>query len=712
LLVRQNERGDTFGMTPQGEKKPEEIRKTSSLFWGLINLDQCTKNLEIKWDVQTGCKMGLRDNLEVQWQMNSATSTQCKSNNKRCYFNRDEVSEVESGWWKRLHDCRGANPFSELDGTGHLIIPRRVDGAVGASTYHDCGFGGICGSTSTWSDGVRISNPMCPYPSLGPGSTATEVTSWFPIPSNKFSASTTLAASDPNCGCNANRQGVQGQECYDAPEFPQDCMCSGAGSSCTCKNEFYTSGEYVLKDPFASAEIDCPKTKNTTTTSCRVSALLKMQVKIDSPLPSFEHFKIKDLRVSCDSDFVLTPGVVSDDGHTISCPLPQAEQGDGTQGFLLELSLNGKDWEEPIDFPYLESPRVISIEPKFGISSGGTKVTVTGQNFVDDPPIYCFWIGLSTNNPSIKQFRNQTIRVLAEFVSTTRYTCVAPSVDEAHNINAGGVEPFTALHYAVYVSLNGREPGPSIVNGSSQELSFNYFRTPKIEAVTPDTGFTSQNQSITVYGTHMCLHHSPQAKEKSCRLLMVKMTHPAYCTHASMPGAQCKEVVLQGKITLPHETRVATTGYADDVHVQIWDMKRPRLELRSNDTYVVGLEFLVEGTSVVLHSQNFTFYDSLRPPAGCQLVGDGQGGIPQELKCQCLFRDPEKKGEYRITSFPDPGTSEGESDLEFMTTVPSRRFDLCEPAPYLTTATLLNTPSSGGSMIRLGARSFPDWTRW
>jgi hypothetical protein len=151
---------------------------------------------------------------------------------------------------------------------------------------------------------------------------------------------------------------------------------------------------------------------------------------------------------------------------------------------------------------------------------------------------------------------------------------------------------------------------------------------------------------------------------------------------------------------------VATTGYADDVYVQIWDMSNARLELRSNDTYVVGLELLVEGTSAVLHSQNFTFYDSLRPPAGCKLVGDGAEGIRPEIKCQCLFRDPEMKGEYRITSFED------ENDPTFMTTVPSRRFDLCEPAPYLTTATLLNTPSSGGSMIRLGARSFPDWTRW
>ena len=675
LLVRDDERGDTFGFDKTGEPKPDKVMLTKDLFWGQVDLDQCSKNLKIEWNVQTGCKMGLLDKLDVQWQMTSATSTQCDYNNERCVYNKDAVSETESGWWKSLHVCRGANPFSELGPTGHLIIP------------DDCGFGGVCGSTSVHHSGVQIGEPMCPYVSLGPGD-MDEVTEWFPNPSDAFTASTSLPASDALCGCNAARQELDGQECHDATVFPQDCMCSGAGSSCNCKDQYHTTGEYLLEDPFGSANIDCLKTNST---SCRVTALLKLSLKIDSPTPSFEHFKIKDLHVSCDSDFVLAPGVVSDDGSTITCPLPRIEPGDGAEGVMLQLSLNGKDWEEPIDFPYLEPPSVASIEPKFGITSGGTNVTVTGHNFVNDPPIYCFWVDPSTN---------REIRVVAQFMTTRRLICVAPSVDQVHNVTEGGLEPFTALKYAVYVSLNGRERGASAVNGSSQDSSFNYFRTPKIEAVSPDSGFTSRNQSITVYGTHLCLHHSPHATG-SCRPLIVKMTYPAHCTRDGVPGAHCTEVLRRGQVILPDDATLAATGYAYDVHVQVWDIGNLDLKLRSNDTYAVGLEFQVEGTSAILHTHEYTFYDSLRPPDGCQEVGDFP---PFELKCQCLFRDPENQGEYRITDFND--------DYDSMTTVPSRRFDLCEPAPYLTTATLLLTPSHGGAMIRLGARSFPDWTRW
>ena len=654
MLTLNDERGKTFGLLPNGDPKQDKMRANQNLFWGITNLDQCARNLKIEWDIQTGCKMGLGDALDVQWQMTSATSTQCFANPERCSYSRDQVSQSESGWWKSLYVCRGANPYTELDDTGHLDIP------------NGCGFGGICGASSEKLDDTETSQPMCPYSWLGPGDRGTANDASF----------ATLAANDAQCACNPNRMPLSGMECHETTVFPDQCMCTGTGSACECKEQFHTTGEYVINDPFAAANIDCPAGN---IASCKVTALLKFDVQLATPSANFEYFKIKSAEVSCESDFVLAPGIISDDGTMITCPVPRVLSGDGIEGVILQLSLNGLDWEEPIDFPHMDTPNVTSVEPAFGVSTGGTNVTVHGANFVNDPPIYCFWVDPTTHEET---------RVVAQFVTTTQLICVAPSLRDDEVLK---MTPFTALKYAVYVSLNGRERGATQIDGSVQELAFNYFRLPQLEAIEPDSGFTSHNQTLMIYGNHICLYHNHDAT--ACRSLTVTITYPPYCTTHSAVGAGCVEIVKRGTVL-----QTAT----NDVVVQIWDFENPTIIFSvTEQTYKVGLEFVVEGTSAILHTQHFTFYNSALPPDGCLPVGDYE---PLTLKCLCLFRNVLNSGAYQITdSF---------QDWTEMTTVPSRRFDLCLASPYVTTATPIISPAQGGERIRIGARSFPDWTRW
>jgi hypothetical protein len=114
IFDRHDDRDNTFGIDPVTEEPKLEDEKIKgkfgmNLFWGPTNLNRCSRNFRVTFDVQTGCKMGPLDTLNVQLQMTSARSSQCSVDDERCQFTRNEVSEVESGWWKSLYVCAGAN---------------------------------------------------------------------------------------------------------------------------------------------------------------------------------------------------------------------------------------------------------------------------------------------------------------------------------------------------------------------------------------------------------------------------------------------------------------------------------------------------------------------------------------------------------------------------------------------------------------------------
>jgi len=474
------------------------------------------------------------------------------------------------------------------------------------------------------------------------------------------------------------------------------------GSLCKCKPEFHTVGEYQITNP--QNNFGCSNPQNVTIStgwnlrsgdqalifmpsSCpsdlrpekNVKALLKMEVQFQTATPTLEYFNIIKVRAECDSNFLIAPGTVSDDGAMITCPVPRVQSDDGVEGFFLQVSLNGLDWEEPIDFPHFQEPSVKSIEPKFGYSTGGTLITVNGSNFVNDPPTYCFLVNVRTD---------ETTLVVAEFVGAKQVICKAPPLKKR---DLALMKPFIPLQFAVYFSLNGRERGSSLVNGTSQETSYNYYSLPKVERVTPDSGFDSDNQTLSMYTTDTCLDLS--ANSQTCKPVMVRVTSPPYCTKNM---TACKEYTR--RVTLER----SLTSYAQ-VQPNLPIVQIGQFKFQAGvQAYVLGLEFSVEGNPEILHAQNFTLYNNLIPPSGCRWVGvDSE---PQKLRCVCIIRT--LAGIYQLT---DPDRSDESAQ---MTSVPTRRFDLCNRAPLLTKATPVITPASGGATIRLAARSFPNWMEW
>ena len=697
LFNKTEDHADSFGLNVAGEpKNPDSKFKTpGDYFWGPTSLDRCSRNFKIAFDFQTGCKMGVKDSLDIQLQMTSATSTQCDWDNTNCHYNKDEVSEVESGWWKSVYVCAGPNNATERDETDRLKI------------QGDCGFGGFCGAASRKVDQTHIHyEPMCPYPGLAPITNSafsayygpSAESEWFPNPedASPFTASTTLLASDPRCQCNYDRQPKDAEgrslvNCYlgTDPTLIGQCMCLGNGGSCDCKDEFHTAGEYVLEDPFAASNINCPETNNT---SCEVSVYFKANINFATKTPSFEYFQLKTLNMSCESDFEIAEGNVSADGSTISCPLPPVVQGSGVEGVVLQVSLNKLDWEEELDYPHSDNPEVVSVDPKFGVHTGGTQVTVNGINFIDqDPnPIYCVFV-----------YDDAETLVAATYVSTTRLLCVAPSIS-TKALNAMAIH--NTLQYAVYVSLDGSMRGGTNVDGSEQDKSFNYFRQPVVESVFPDSGFTTTNQTLTVTGMSMCVYISPS--DAKCRDLTVKMSYPPNChTHSDKCHTSFSYAPVEANPT-------------HDVSFKIYNFQKPPTAVQFGDetqpTRTVGLEIMVDGTEAVIFSLNYTFYNSSFPPAGCYADRTNeQNWDPGFLlmKCLCLKRsaigiDGITPGKYEITDRTVP------NDLAKMTEVPSRRFDWCQPLPTLVTATPRVSPVEGGGVVRLGARSIPSWNSY
>jgi hypothetical protein len=574
-----------------------------------------------------------------------------------------------------------------MDSTDHLVVPS------------DCGFGGFCGNTSQKARNTEVLfQPACPFPALGPG-VGLETSEYFPLKQETppFTASQSLSAADPLCTCNKDRQVKTLQDgitvspfnlnCYAEGENTEQCMCTGDTGSCDCGGDFHTTGAYVLEDPFASSNLDCPVSN---LTDCDGSALLKFSLKFQTSSPSFEYFRIRAMDMSCDSAFELFQGEMHEDGSTITCPLPSVYENSGVEGVIVQVSLNGLDWEEPLDFPHLKPPKVLSVKPRFGGHIGGTPVTVTGLNFVDIDSLSCSWLSGT----------GEEVFVDAIYIDSTQIICNAPPIPKDL------LEPFSSLQYAVYVSLNGRHRGVTHVDGSSQERAFNYFRFPVLDFVAPDSGFTTMNQTITIFGTHMCLFFNSTVPSPSCRALRARMTYPPYCTASSASGCtqwDTKQEVEQLQF--------------QEVHAQIWNMKAPAIMFGSaiESSREIGVQISIDETEV-FHSYNFTIFNSSFPPDGC-FPPDSS---PLDLKCKCLFRNPEKSeiqytpssdlvdaiGNYEIT---DP------SDVvqyEYLTSVPSRRFDLCQALPILTAGRPLVTSVMGGTELRFGARSLPDWKHW
>lgn len=83
------------------------------------------------------------------------------------------------------------------------------------------------------------------------------------------------------------------------------------------------------------------------------------------------------------------------------------------------VSVNGQDFtSDPVQFQYRPEPIMHAISPVRGLASGGTVLTITGENFVDSgSDLLCRFHGSDYNDST----------VVGRYISDTEVACVAPA---------------------------------------------------------------------------------------------------------------------------------------------------------------------------------------------------------------------------------------------------------------------------------------------
>ena len=140
-----------------------------------------------------------------------------------------------------------------------------------------------------------------------------------------------------------------------------------------------------------------------------------------------------------------------------------------TGSFPLEISLNGVDYtSNDLQYTFEAWPTILGINPLTGSQSGGTEITIRGQDFVEDL-ITCSFYALNR------------IDSLAQYISSTAMMCVSP----ASNV--------TGL-----VRIDMLIPD----KGSVEDRFFRFYEgAPDIQRVFPLLGSSYGNTTVSVYGS-------------------------------------------------------------------------------------------------------------------------------------------------------------------------------------------------------------------
>ena len=142
---------------------------------------------------------------------------------------------------------------------------------------------------------------------------------------------------------------------------------------------------------------------------------------------------------------------------------------DGAPGYVdVEVTNNDLDYTRSgVQYEY-QSVLVTAVEPASGLSSGGTRVYVTGENFFEPGTkgLFCRF-GSSLNQP-------------ASWHSINRISCESPSYE-----SAGLVEVSIIADLAVY----------------SSKASWHFYEDPVVESLYPWVGGTMGGTVVQVYGS-------------------------------------------------------------------------------------------------------------------------------------------------------------------------------------------------------------------
>lgn len=167
----------------------------------------------------------------------------------------------------------------------------------------------------------------------------------------------------------------------------------------------------------------------------------------------------------------------------ITCPFPMAQNVSARSLVVVTVSMNGQDFPLEADnsatLALAPAPRIASVSPEMGPSSGGTSVQILGENFgVVDPLVCTFSFG---NDYA-------TVNVSAEYYGDRLVMCTTPTVP-ASKINDSMSVSEGMLSAVVTVTLaSSSNRTADVMDADYSVLKFTYFPSPTVTGLLPNTG--------------------------------------------------------------------------------------------------------------------------------------------------------------------------------------------------------------------------------
>jgi len=142
----------------------------------------------------------------------------------------------------------------------------------------------------------------------------------------------------------------------------------------------------------------------------------------------------------------------------------------------LSVSLNSQSYTSPTDATKVSVFSVTNMSPKSGVATGGTQVTIEGQNFPTGfVPLCRFGVAQATQTVSGYLVNNQQL------------VCTAPAFTKPDN---------AAYPLEVMFSLNFGDD--DYKTWAFQGLHYTYYTLPEVQSLTPTSALIDQNTMVTI----------------------------------------------------------------------------------------------------------------------------------------------------------------------------------------------------------------------
>lgn len=127
-------------------------------------------------------------------------------------------------------------------------------------------------------------------------------------------------------------------------------------------------------------------------------------------------------------EVLVTQASVTSDS-TLACVSPPAGQPGSARVSVFANDVNiANDADVTLLFDYVMRAVIRELVPAHGQPLGGTRITVVGDDFVDNSGLSCRFHPVSSGRKSAVEIVNG-VDVPAEFVSTTKVRCLSPALD-------------------------------------------------------------------------------------------------------------------------------------------------------------------------------------------------------------------------------------------------------------------------------------------